>query len=500
VPQKREKSAGEKKASSLEGSRNFLSSQIPFLIGRNFNRVRPGHVFNGFLEAAFGKGSAEKAVRQLVKPKDDNAKNLLGLALINSVAPNIAEDPNALTKFRRALTVTLNADNAVAPSSGSLFPASLGMISDIPDDDGTGEEVWNLVCANDPNVGNKLESLFKPNNDTLSTLGVVLCGNAEPPVANISSEEPIWKKSKLGKKFANNLASLIAPPLQDGSLFASRSAQMVTLMRGCYMIVLLGTLRTAELVAKPTCSKWEEVSPLFVYGGIPPGDPREATSRLAVRAYADHADHQRKALQKVLESTIQAKYEHPKNTPKSERPLVSLINTFPTLRKKDSGKTKTLKNIIKESVELLGDTTDTKKISDRLLENIYPKGWLDGAYRRYGSMLGMCTPKTGGGKARLLLETPTLGLLTAATVQPDEPREFPEWIDHVYDCFGIILGTGSGNAHDPVTLLKRSDEPGIVEECLRDNQEQLRKRMIRAGLAIEYSDDETMVGPIKTKS
>jgi hypothetical protein len=42
-------------------------------------------------------------------------------------------------------------------------------------------------------------------------------------------------------------------------------------------------------------------------------------------------------------------------------------------------------------------------------------------------------------------------------------------------------------------LLSKLETPGPIRRALEANQEALRKRLTRAGLAVEYSDGETEV-------
>jgi hypothetical protein len=65
------------------------------------------------------------------------------------------------------------------------------------------------------------------------------------------------------------------------------------------------------------------------------------------------------------------------------------------------------------------------------------------------------------------------------------------WLDRVFERFGMIFGFGE--AHDPTELLSALDEAGPVQRALRSNHEALRRRLVHAGLAIEYSDGETEV-------
>ena len=88
----------------LRGRRTFLRDQVPFLLGRNYERVAPAHVLNGFLCAAFGAGDDPRKVHQLLRNPDLPPE-------IPSIASSITEDSKSLSKFRQAMGVVLNAEN-----------------------------------------------------------------------------------------------------------------------------------------------------------------------------------------------------------------------------------------------------------------------------------------------------------------------------------------------------------------------------------------------------
>jgi hypothetical protein len=61
----------------------------------------------------------------------------------------------------------------------------------------------------------------------------------------------------------------------------------------------------------------------------------------------------------------------------------------------------------------------------------------------------------------------------------------------VRDRLGLVLGPGTLSE---VPSLDLWESAGIAGRQLRDNQEMLRVRLVRAGLATEYSDGHTEVG------
>jgi hypothetical protein len=104
--------------------------------------------------------------------------------------------------------------------------------------------------------------------------------------------------------------------------------------------------------------------------------------------------------------------------------------------------------------------------------------------------VGLVAPDRGAGAPRFVIETPLLGTLVAA-ICGSSTVPFEGFIDTARDRLGLILGPGSLTE---IPALNLWESAGIARQQLRDNQEMLRLRLVRAGLATEYSDGHTEVG------
>jgi len=459
--------------SKLRGRRSFLRNQVPFLLGRNYDRVAPSHVLNGFLCAAFGPNPSAKNIRVLLRNPDL-------LPEIPSIAASILEDPQHLSRFRQAMGVVLNADRRLFPSGGSVFPVSLGMVSQHLMDDGFGSEVWELACACDRNLSPRIRSFFGApiHGDVLGQLGSVLCGDISACDPKHSRTKPPWD-SELGATYARKLAALLSPAFAEAGGFAMRSSRLIALSSGCFAIGFLATLRSAEITHRRP-KTWSDLSPMFVFGGMPPGRANDPATRLASKSFATVVAAQRDALREILVKRLKRR-RVPASTPKTQYARVVVAGAFPDASDKDQ-------ELARDAV---GRVQDAEKVADRLADALYPAGFLDRGFRRVGRKLGLAGPDRGFGSPRFLLETPALALLSAATVPPGNSIGFRDWLDEIFLRFGIILGPGQRT--DCTALLAHLDTPGVVTSILRENQEALRRRMVRAGLAMEYSDGETEV-------
>ena len=125
-----------------------------------------------------------------------------------------------------------------------------------------------------------------------------------------------------------------------------------------------------------------------------------------------------------------------------------------------------------------------------------------GSLIELGRRAGFLAPWSNQGRGGKLRKRYTataefLETLVAATVEPDDPVEFPEFLDRLRDYFGVVVGRPEDDVIIRRTNL-RDDEfwPAIVsinEEDLRSNVEEFRELLVESGYAKAYADGRTMV-------
>ncbi len=124
-----------------------------------------------------------------------------------------------------------------------------------------------------------------------------------------------------------------------------------------------------------------------------------------------------------------------------------------------------------------------------------------GSLVELGRRAGFLSPWANSGRGGKLQKRYTataefLEILVAATVEPDDPLEFPEFLDRLRQDFGILLGRPeddqmircnslSGEQFGPPT--------SINEEDLRRNVDELRQLLIETGYGKSYADGRTIV-------
>lgn len=124
-----------------------------------------------------------------------------------------------------------------------------------------------------------------------------------------------------------------------------------------------------------------------------------------------------------------------------------------------------------------------------------------GSLVELGRRAGFLSPWANSGRGGKLQKRYTataefLEILVAATVDPDDPLEFPEFLDRLKEDFGILVGRPED---DPVirrnnlSLDQFGPPTSINEEDLRRNVTALRHVLIETGYGKNYADGRTIV-------
>jgi hypothetical protein len=125
-----------------------------------------------------------------------------------------------------------------------------------------------------------------------------------------------------------------------------------------------------------------------------------------------------------------------------------------------------------------------------------------GSLNEMGRRAGFLAPWSNQGRGGKLRKRYTataefLETLVAATVEPDDPVEFPEFLDRLRDSFGVVIGRPEDDAVIRHTNLRDEEFwPSVVsinEEDLRSNVEEFRGLLVESGYAKAYADGRTMV-------
>jgi hypothetical protein len=456
---------------SLTGKRGFFAGDVPFLLGRYPDRPAPTHVLNALLVSAVGAGPRSDLLRLLLRGDTVPEEVLCWLS-------QIRDDRHAVEGFRRAMRVVFDADGKVFPSVGSPFPLHPGVVSKDPSDDGLGNAAWRLISSHMNDARVALGNLWSDDTckDALSELAALVGGDDQlsSTLVELPDEQPPFKGTT-GADFGLALTQLSTRPL-IAPQHVTRSLRIAATMRGVFAAVYLATIRAPEF-RRRTVNDWADTAPMFVYGGVPPGHSRSPEVRLAARSFERVVRAHRTGLEEILRARVARRRI---NVPRSQYARVLLASGFDL-----DDRTR------REAEALLGQSTTAAVVASRIVNAVYPAGHLERGFRSMGSKIGFAGPDRGGGSPRFVLETPVLAALVDVTLGETRATRFEDWVDLLYESFGIIVGRG--RAYDFEALLYPLESPGIVARALDANHDAVRRRMIRAGLAIEYSDTETEV-------
>lgn len=125
-----------------------------------------------------------------------------------------------------------------------------------------------------------------------------------------------------------------------------------------------------------------------------------------------------------------------------------------------------------------------------------------GSLVELGRRAGFLSPWSNSGRGGKLQKRYTataefLETLVAATVEPEEPLEFPEFLDRLRDDFGILVGRPEDDSIIRHNNLSSPDPFGpmtsINEEDLRRNVAALRHLLVETGYGKSYADGRTIV-------
>lgn len=124
-----------------------------------------------------------------------------------------------------------------------------------------------------------------------------------------------------------------------------------------------------------------------------------------------------------------------------------------------------------------------------------------GSLVELGRRAGFLSPWANSGRGGKLQKRYTataefLEILIAATVDPDDPLEFPEFLDRLKDDFGIVVGRPQDAPvirHNNLLPEQFGPPTSIKEEDLRRNVSALRHLLVEIGYGKSYADGRTIV-------
>ncbi len=477
---------------SASALRVLLSPAAPMLFGQYPDRPAPAHVLNGFVAASLGVSSIERDLRALLVPDAEMPESFSFLRVAGW-----ATDDSSFSRFRDDLSTVFNPDRRLWEKFGSPVPVHALLASADASDDGYGAGIWDLVRrhVSEPAFIDELNSLLSPlqASDPVTAVAQVLVADANVArKREVQVHDSVWYGPygpDAGKFLATQIAELIHSLVALGQ-DQQRLMRIQHLARGLYLsaflCLILGPIAAASDASAESSA---DLASLVIWGGTPPGPPADPMVAASARSFQTVVEQNRRALLALLHERI-SNVQIASTTPASLRRRSALRQVMI-----DAGSTEGQADKAIEQFETQGLPVGQGEFNDaswleQLLDLGYSTNELAKAFRTTGRKVGIVAPDRGAGAPRFVLETPLLGTLVAAVCQ-ETSLPFEQFVDAIRDRFGIVVGPGT---LDELPSLELWESAGIAGQQLRDNQEMLRVRLVRAGLATEYSDGHTEVG------
>lgn len=493
-------------------ARDLLAKRNPFVLGRYPDRPAPAHVLNAFLQVGLGQSTAAKYVIDFAYAES---------AAANDLPPFLNPDHWAgqatrLEELREDVRSVFDPDRrAWKGRYFSFFPVVSGLVSRDPSDDGYGALLWAVLERGHgrehlDEFAGRLERTFKnPQDDPedgLTSLASLLCkcaphgGRCEGPrYGEAASTSSLWhgdSSSQAGTVLAESLSSFIGNLVGEGDLRAGERLLGIQLLSiGLYLATILSLMHGASACAADGSAQTvSDVGMCVVWCGEPPGPQQHPMVQAAAESF-------RLAIARIREANARLLLHELEHCPPPQGETDVLLVKKDQLRQvimtPPSGSTAKpgepdedeLRSLVKECCTD-HETWSREECLD-IVDRVMPPEWLAQGLRKMGRKIGFIGPDRGRGTPRFLLETPVLGALVTGLCQERERLSLTDFVDRARERLGLVLGPGS--RPDLTTALPCWTSRGAASVQLKENQELLKQRLLRAGLAREYSDGLTEV-------
>lgn len=472
----------------------------------NFS-IKPVHVANGLARALAGRTYDTTAVVKLVRryvrkqalgvdeERYPNAEVLRDYAA--AFAGNRGQEPDALrvTRLRSLAFNVLAADGAVFdPTHSSFTLSNERFVTGDPSDYRMGLFLCRLLTAEPiarTDAATYMRELLQSESDPWTTLAlpVLAFGDAREETVSDEVAERIGRCNHLFEPAGNQLASPTLRNLRDAydrlARFERNAGSKLNSLRrlmlfGCFVLHVHALARWSE--REDHAPRPPILLDLFDGTLISVADASRATLRAAGDA---------------IDGVVRSRFH--------EHVLSEYGDTDKQIERglSDAGLGGTRVESLYRTYRVGG--TDPADAAARAMaedavdqEREAPIGSLIELGRRAGFLAPWSNQGRGGKlRKRYTATAEFLETLVAATVEPEEPVEFPEFLDRLRSNFGVLVGRPEDDGMIRRTNLCDDDFwPAVVsinEEDLRRNVDEFRDLLVESGYAKAYADGRTMV-------
>lgn len=477
----------------LSEVRALLEAITPFTLSKSPEKPAPAHVINGYVAAGLGVSSRDGAIRQLITPGASLPK---GFSFLDTA--NWNKDDIRTNEFRKSLSIIFNPDGRVWASFGSPVPIHAHLVTSDPSDERLGPLTWALVSRYAPSdYPQRLRELLLPEqaSDPVTSCAQIVTANASfDERRTISIADTCWfgtSGTPAGHALAETLSAFVVRltlPISN----AQRLIHVRQLARGVYFASLLALLLGPSAANRQgSITSIDEIGTLIAWADTPPGPPDHPMVQASERSFQIAVERNLASLRESLARVLATQPLSSKLPPNQRRgaALRSLLLATKSLSPDEV--TKLISTLCQDArVPIDGDDPSEMEWISRVMDSAYRPDFVTKGFRSMGVKAGFIGPDRGAGAPRFLCETPLLGTIVAGLCPPNG-IDFEGFVDLARTRLGIIYGPGTQS--DIVEKLGVWESVGIGRKLLVQNQEALRHRMIRAGLAREYSDGHTEV-------
>jgi hypothetical protein len=508
-----------------------LTPELPLdLLGRLYDEefglrptnfsIKPVHIANGLARNLTGRSYRSTALAQVLRRWIRDQK--LGLDIERHPTRGVGQTVGVLDRYPEAFEArrdgvidttrvnnlralgfdVLGADGAVFddPDKSSYTISNERMITRDPSDNRCGQFLARLlVGGGDGDAATLLRDLLQRETDPWTVLALPLLELADNREENPSAEQ-LQLAGRADHLFAlGSNGGFDSPTMQNLRDSFDRLARFErhegSKLNSLRRLVLFGCFA----IHVQMCARWSEASPEaprppIVFDMFDGGRPsiRDA-SRAALRAAGD-------AIEGRLSERIR---DHFSTFVTSEQDARAVLDEQEQLEPQTRRKRFTPELVRRFDVHLEAGLSPAETLAEAFLEVGYeatrghPVGFLTELGRRAGYLTPWANQGRGGKlQKRYGITAEFLETLVAATVEPDEPLDLPEFLEVLRSNYGIVVGRRGDDEVIRANNLNGATfgtPTSIAEEDLRGNVEALRRSILEIGFAKAYADGQTVI-------
>jgi len=441
----------------------------PWMVGGNVSRIVPVHTLQSFLSTLYEKSEAVQEILELAR----GTPNVDAFACYLNWRPNPAER----VRLQHSVFALLAPDRRVFRSNssaqGSLTPLLAGFATPTPSDDGLGKRMSALLLSHRCEYWRaQLDAMLIPEKaaDPATAAALTLLGGK----ASAGRKEDPEALSRALKEHEKDIADFVIALIRGGN-DSQRLLGIQEFGRGLYFgaVWLLITQNV-----KP------EKRNIFVYAGMPPGTQSNPAVLAAAKSFERVIDHAWSGLSAVIAQKI-TRARIPTGTPaRSEYAERVRAVLGDDVRENQA-------QAIVDALKPPGRKSWPEWVDESLEDSLgFSRAEMTRRVRSLGANIGLAGPDAGRALPRFYCETPLLGTLVRG-ICGDSSMSLDEFVKQVRIKFGIVFGSGGDDR--VLSSLGPIWSGGDGEDLLERNEEELGRRLVKAGLARTYSDSHTEV-------